>query len=97
EPAEVPPVHHRARRPRPHGGDDTVDDQLPDPQHRQRYERADRAQGEDGYGVAAMGLVDELQEGRDILQGLEPLGPARRLAVRAAARAPGARNDTVGG
>jgi hypothetical protein len=42
-----------------------------------------------------MGLVDQLQERRDVFQGLEPLRPWRRLAVGPGEEAPGAREDSV--
>jgi hypothetical protein len=95
--AQVLPVERLASRVRAHGADHAVDDELADPQHRERNQRADGAQGENRRRVAAVRLEHELQQGWDVLQGLEPLGPARRLAVGAAARAPGTGHDTVRG
>ena len=79
--AEMPPVHLSARGPRLHRGDHAVDDQLADPQHRQRDERPHRAQHEDARGVATVGLEHQLEEWRDVLERLEPFAPAGRLAL----------------
>ena len=95
QPAQIPPVHRLACRLRPHAGDDPVDDQLPDPQHRERHERPHRAQRQDGDGVSPVGLVDQLQEWWDVLQGLEPLAPGRGLSVATRNETPGAWKQPV--
>src|SRR5207245_10245672 len=72
-----------------------VDDQLPDPQEGERDERAQRAQPEDRDGVATVGLVHELEEGRDVPECLQPLRPGGWLAVGPGEQALRARADTV--
>src|SRR2546422_5426210 len=42
-----------------------VDDQLADPQDREGHERADGPQHENRHGVAAVGLVHELQRSEE--------------------------------
>ena len=98
EPAQVPPVHRRpppAGRAHPHRGDHPVDDQLADPQDREGHERADRPQHENRHGVAAVGLVHELQQRGDVLQRLEPLAPGGGLPIGPGEQAPGLRHDAV--
>src|SRR5204862_549710 len=70
EAPERPPVHDASGRAPLHGGDHPVDDQLADPQDGQRDERPDDPERQDRHGVPAVRLVDELEQGRDVLEGL---------------------------
>ena len=93
--AQVPPVHGRAGRLRAHRGNHAVNDQLPHPQHRERHERAHRAQRQDRYGVAALSLVDQLEQRRHVAQGGEALRPGGRRPAVPGPQAPGPREHTV--
>ena len=54
-------------------GDDAVDDELPDPQRRDRYECADEAQDGHRDREAAMRAPDEPQQLRDVAQRIQAL------------------------
>jgi len=94
--SQVPPVHHAAAGPRAHARHDAVDDELADPQHREWHERPNGPQPKDRHGVPPVGLEHQLEERRDVLKGVEPLPPRRRLAVGTREQALGRRADAVG-
>ena len=61
-------------------GDDAVDDELPDPERRDRYECANEPQRGHGNRVAAVRFPDEPYELRDVPKGVDALAECRLLA-----------------
>ena len=60
-----------------HGCYDLVHDQLADPEHRERHDRAHGAQHEDGDHVAGLGGPYQPEEPGQMFERLKPLTPAR--------------------
>ena len=92
----MPPVHGHTPGARPSSPDDAINDELADPWDRQGDDGPDGADREDRDRVAAVRLVHESQQGRDVLERFQPLPPAGRLAVPLRQEAPGPGQHPVG-
>ena len=75
------PVHWRARAGQTHRMHDFVHDELADPEHGERNERAGDPEEENRQDVARLGGPYQLEQSRDVLHGLEALAPSRSRLV----------------
>ena len=76
--AQPGPVDGAGAAPRRHAdrAHDLVDDELPDPEHRQRHQGPAHPQGQNARDVAALGAPHEPQQPRHVAQRLQAGAPA---------------------